>query len=234
MIPPCWIITAPRSGSNLLCELLNSTGLFEPQFLEHYDGRLCQYYVDLFEFPRYNKLMRYMLWGKDYQAIYSQLTLAFPDIRFVHLVRKDVVKQAVSKYFSIQTGMWYLNKGNYDKYQELHVPYSYDKILMHLKITERENDWSGVFLSEPERIFTVYYEDLVSNTQVVMSMVADFIGFSGDFDWELIYKNVSETRQIVNSHPKKQEYLERFLRTLKCQELFSHLSDLKEVPSKNF
>jgi LPS sulfotransferase NodH len=207
--PPCWILASPRSGSNLLCELLNSTDLFEPFFEEHA-------YEEGFEHFKHNKLMICRIRDVSHKKLYRKITKSFPDIKFIHLIRKDIAKQAVSRHLCIGTHIWSVNAENIKEYGLKDVPYDYDEILSHYLSLRDNHMWNidSAFLSEPERIFTVYYEDLIADIQPGMHKIFKFLGIKDKRKWQKIYQEISKTKQIPTPNPKKKEYYDRFIREL--------------------
>src|SRR5882724_11277758 len=115
------ICTAPRAGSNWLCQLLTSTGVLGRP-LEYFNGIARRQLND----PSYpddpgEQVARILTMGRTPNGVYGlkmfasqfrevagsvKLSRELPNLRFIVLRRRDVLGQAISWTRSLQTNQW--------------------------------------------------------------------------------------------------------------------------------
>ncbi|MBB4284621.1 Stf0 family sulfotransferase [Roseospira goensis] len=177
------ILSTPRSGSTLLCDLLYRAGVcvaheyFQPfQYLPalaarwgaHRDGR-----VDL---PAYAAALRRHRTGPGgwlgvnlhghHLPVFLRIEEAFADLRphYVLLRRRDTVAQAVSYHIARTTGAW-------SAHFEATAPasYSFEGIDTALRNIVQWTTWAEAFLkARTADARTVWYEDLVADPAAVL------------------------------------------------------------------
>jgi len=180
------ICTVPRSGSNWVCRLLASTGVLGKP-LEYFFGHGLRLFTD----PAYpddptEQLTRVLTAGATANGVYGvkvfpwQLDLvsphvrwtdALPNLRFVHLARRDLLGQAMSVHRAEQTQQW---RSTLPAQGE--AAYDGDAILSHLRRLVREQGrWASYFARtgiEPVRLI---YEELVDRPQAAVDAVAELM-----------------------------------------------------------
>jgi LPS sulfotransferase NodH len=116
----------------------------------------------------------------DYRSydLPSLLQTAFPNLHYIAISRRDKVRQAISFWRVIETGIWAWNSDGPPAPQKDPV-YSYTAI-SHLKeeIYQHEAAWEGFFHAgqiEPHR---VVYEELVSDYSNTVLKVLSYLGIS--------------------------------------------------------
>lgn len=100
----------------------------------------------------------------------------FPNLHYIWLTRRDKVRQAVSWWKAIQTGVW--NQRHYSNVQPLvQVPtFSFEKIDEYIqKIMVREAAWENHFTGGGISPLTIVYEDFARSYQVVIKQVMEFL-----------------------------------------------------------
>src|SRR5947207_4881575 len=115
------ICTAPRSGSNWLCELLSRTGVLGRP-LEYLNGFARRQLDDPCypDDPR-EQVARILTMGRTLNGVYGlkmfasqfkqvagsiKLSRDLPDLRFIFLRRQDVLGQAISWVRGLQNNQW--------------------------------------------------------------------------------------------------------------------------------
>lgn len=107
--------------------------------------------------------------GSDLAVLES----AFPRLRFVQILRRNRLQQAISKARAVQTGLWKIQDGN----AALAEP-SFDAELIGQCLDEVHRDeavWSAFFARETITPFPVWYEELCANYEAVIRSVLDFL-----------------------------------------------------------
>jgi len=101
---------------------------------------------------------------------------AFPRLRFVHVVRRHKLRQALSTARALQTGLWKVQKGK----TALREP-QFDPELIEqcLKEAERQEKlWQSFFQRVGVDSFHVDYEKLCEDYETTIRAVLDFLGIS--------------------------------------------------------
>ena len=128
---------------------------------------------------------------------------AFPDSRFIHLIRGNKVRQAVSHWRAIVTQQWTLPKGG----EPAKAPadaYDFDAI-DHLvdESVLLDASWREFFKEIDAKPLTVLYEDLVNDYAHAVSQVLDHLGLPA---------NVSDLSPTVEKQADQlsEEWVHRF------------------------
>ncbi len=181
------ICTIGRSGSNWLGELLSSTGrLGHPQEYFNTEGRR------LFLDPAYpddpSEQIRWILTrGASANGVYglklfpSQVDAivgrvrwadALPGLRYVHLVRGDVLAQAISLCRANQTGRFR------STVPESGVPsYDGEAILANIRLfAQHDARWIAFFARNAIAPLRLLYEDVVADPVAAVASIAELMG----------------------------------------------------------
>jgi trehalose 2-sulfotransferase len=184
------ICTSARSGSNLLCQYLSSTGLLGHP-LEYFNasGRRLLGYPD---FP--GKPAEQIDWilsvGATPNGIFGLKILPFqfdqiagsirwtqllPNIQFVLLERRDRLGQAISAYRAEQTQQWRASLA-----AQGIATYDGAKIYQQLVALARDYArWNVFFARNGVNPTVIVYEDLAANPQHAVDQVAGLFGIGG-------------------------------------------------------
>ena len=177
------ICTAPRSGSNLLCQFLSSTRrLGRP--LEYFNGggrraietpdypddRRAQIHWILTKGATPNGVYGLKLFYYNHEAVSTELdwTEALPRLVYIYLERRDRLGQAISWSRALQTGQ-------FRSAQPGQGPASYDggAIRERLAAIDREYScWAEFFRVRQLEPVRLAYEDLIDNPQAAIDRVA--------------------------------------------------------------
>jgi len=106
----------------------------------------------------------------------TMLQNAFPRLRFVHIVRRHKLRQALSTARALQTGLWKVQEGK----NALREPqFDAELIEQSLREAERqENMWYTFFQQIGVTPFQVEYEELCQNYGQTIRIVLDFLKIS--------------------------------------------------------
>ncbi|MGC9450628.1 MAG: Stf0 family sulfotransferase [Oceanipulchritudo sp.] len=183
------ICASPRSGSYLLSDLLNRSGLpFGDEWLTpfHQGSRKSQYgqpdslpmvpYLQLLSererqdgvfvmklmYPQFQEMV-HALKGSPAVAgssLPEKIANVFPNPRYVYLHRQDTIGQAISHVKARQTRQWVKRDGSGSRHAVEPV-YSFISIAQQLEERERnESLWRQFFESNQLNVFSVVFEDL--------------------------------------------------------------------------
>jgi trehalose 2-sulfotransferase len=184
------ICTSGRSGSNLLCQYLSSTGMLGNP-LEYFNGsgrRLLGYpeYPDdpskqidwiVTEGATPNGIYGLKIFPAQVEQIEKSIrwTELLPDLKFVLLKRRDILGQALSAVRAMQTEQWRAS-------MPARGPALYDgaQIYERLQIAARDYArWDIFFARKAIAPTVIVYEDLLADPQPVVDQVADIFGLRG-------------------------------------------------------
>ena len=196
------ICTTPRSGSNLLSDLLLSSGVMgQPSEFLNPNGTippLAEKYklVDLrgrLDLSQYlncvtencassNGVFGLKLLFDQFEIFYDYACVKklLRKCKFVLLSRKDFVSQAVSLHIATETDAWKSfeedkSKRKFVEYNEQKIAYFVDRIIKHnLK-------WIEFFTINKIDYLQVYYEDFLANPNQLCQSVCKFCGIDTDY-----------------------------------------------------
>jgi trehalose 2-sulfotransferase len=195
------ICASPRSGSSLLCDLLEQAGVlgrpeeffnpdsFRRPFLERHGlGELAvdEYLEQLrAEFTTPNGVF-----GMKLMPVHVQELLRSPrlhgelrDWRYVWLRRDDVVGQAVSWYVAAETGEWDLVE---KEPSGASVAYDREQIAGYLdQINADSSAWTEFFAVNRLDFLVVRYEDLLEDANAACRRICAFCGVETDHEFAL-------------------------------------------------
>jgi LPS sulfotransferase NodH len=106
----------------------------------------------------------------------TMLRNAFPRLRFVHIVRRHKLRQALSTARALQTGLWKVQEG---KTASREPQFDAQLIEQSLREAERqENIWHTFFHRIGSAPFQVEYEELCRNYEATIRCALDFLKIS--------------------------------------------------------
>ncbi|QOF70476.1 hypothetical protein IG197_22115 [Aminobacter sp. SR38] len=184
------ICTAPRSGSNFLCQNLASTGLLGSP-LEYFNGPGRRYFDD----PSYpddpgKQLKRILSMGATANGIYGLKLFAhqhdwisdkvrwtehLPKLKFVFLKRRDLLGQAISWARAKQTGQF-----RHTQPAQSQAEYHADNIAWCLTAVANEYArWEVYFARNDIAPLRLTYEDITAMPQAAVDSVASLVELAG-------------------------------------------------------
>jgi LPS sulfotransferase NodH len=98
---------------------------------------------------------------------------AFPGLRFIHISRRNKVRQAISKARAVQTGLWKVQPGRTEA-----APHEFDRELITRSLREAEEEeriWQEFFERNGIEPFRVEYEPLCENYEATIRAVLAFL-----------------------------------------------------------
>ncbi|MBM75677.1 MAG: hypothetical protein CMK59_09775 [Proteobacteria bacterium] len=131
----------------------------------------------------------------------SQLERLFPKpVKYIHLIRKDLYKMAVSFVFANKKQAWHSEF----KKKEIEIAYDFNELLEALKTLHfLQKHWSTFLKGKsPEQIYTLTYSRLVDDFEDVVKEINVFLGF----------EDMSVPRPPIQSQSSelKKEFAQRF------------------------
>jgi len=180
------ICTEPRSGSNFLCEVLASTGMLGKP-TEYFSGAtrrrrgMANYpddreaqvekILDLAMTPNGVYGLKIFEFQID-QVRHTRWTERLPSLGYIHLIRLDVLGQAISLVRALQTSQWIA-----DDLPEAGYAYDFNQIRDQLvRIQKAQNRWASYIRRQGAPILRLVYEDIARAPQSAATAVAEFLG----------------------------------------------------------
>jgi trehalose 2-sulfotransferase len=183
------ICSVPRSGSNLLCDLLSGTGvagapteLFHPDFMrilkQRWEVETTQDYVAqlLARKTGPNGVFGVKAHWDQYHSVFETTDprRVLPNLQLISITRRDHLRQAVSMVGALQTLRW---KSTHPERPHRTTEYDAEDIARKLgRIKRVEELWTDLFDRygiEPHRVI---YEDFVADQSGTLRGVLEFIG----------------------------------------------------------
>lgn len=118
----------------------------------------------------------------------------FPGIKFIHVTRNDVIRQAVSYSIAAQTNKW--SSHGVAKNKPI---YNREEIQSKLKIIQEQNmEWQRIFGIYKVKPLKVAYEDLIKDTHAVCEKICRFVGIQTDYNFDLNNAHMSKQSGAIN------------------------------------
>jgi LPS sulfotransferase NodH len=197
-----FVCAVPRSGSYLLCELLQATAVagYPTEYGVLQDEKTWREFLGFSDHRDYffHFLNKLSVTGNSVfgaKMMFEQLTsfcldlqrysricpggptevldLAFVEPRYIQLLRKDKARQAISLARALQTGSWNWSQSSQREPQ-------YDPALIaraEQSLQAQEENWRGLLSSiDPSRKITLYYEDVLEDMSGSVHFILDWLG----------------------------------------------------------
>jgi trehalose 2-sulfotransferase len=214
------ICTAPRSGSNYLCQLLTSTGKLGAP-LEYFNGPSRRILDD----PDYpdrpkaqiekiltagstpNRVYGLKLFNYQHTAVSAQIDwpAKLPRLKYVYLSRNDRIGQAISWSKAKQTGQYRASQPALGK-----PLYDAAEILECLRQIRQEYDgWEAYFTDNKITPLRLVYEDVVKNPQDAVDAIAGLLGANRGYTVEMAHVTVK-----VQTDETSRQWRQRFLQDM--------------------
>ncbi len=195
------IVTTPRSGSTYLCDLLDSTKIAGHP-LEHLRlaaqelSRYCNFnYLKLLDNLLEYRITDNGVFGTKFISHFLfEFQQTKPDFRqifqsidkFILLVRKDKVAQAVSLVLAQKTNVWHLrnNAKNSTNYQSKLETIKIDDVLLdevaqkYDFIKKQEARLKRVLADNQIEPLVIIYEDILEDSQLQINRILDFLAIA--------------------------------------------------------
>ncbi|MEM9785778.1 MAG: Stf0 family sulfotransferase [Pseudomonadota bacterium] len=114
----------------------------------------------------------------------ERFTAAFGELRFIHLLRRDKVAEAVSYAIAEQSGLWHRNADG-SEMERIAPPaepiYDYDQIhSLYREVNDGHSHWQNWFHDQAIAPMRVTYEDLVDDPATQLRGILGHIGLDPD------------------------------------------------------
>lgn len=212
------VCTEPRSGSNFFCQLLTSTGVLGRP-LEYFNGPGRRAFDD----PDYpddpeaqlriildrgstpNGVYGFKIFSRQSdQAAPKRWAQRLPSLRFIHLQRRDVLGQAISRVRAEQTGRF----RSYAQGNGAREHYDPDAIMAMLSdVVVGNARWTAYFAAAGKLPLTLFYEDIISKPYAAVSLTARLFSLGAVANLDAI--DVRVQRDEV-SEVWRHRFIERF------------------------
>jgi trehalose 2-sulfotransferase len=106
----------------------------------------------------------------------ERLRRHFPDLRYIHLIRKNAVARAISHYRAKKTGLWHPDSTPDDSGGEGEPAFDFDQIENFVRIGETEDaTWRQFFAEHRIRPLQLVYEEMVADLAGTVGSVLTFL-----------------------------------------------------------
>jgi LPS sulfotransferase NodH len=210
------ILTTPRSGSTFLCATLQSTKIagFPTEHLRQPSAVLTQFCK--FDYLRYLQLlMSYKTTSSEvfgtkiishFLQVFQTNSLEFDELiqkyfsKFIYLVRRDKIAQAVSIFLAQKTDVWHIlseqqSKEYSDRVEQININDTHLEEINknYLFLLKQEAYLEKILKTYQLSPLIIEYEQLVNNTEEEVSKVLKYLGI------------ISDRKRVTNisSHVKK-------------------------------
>lgn len=206
----CYLVcTTPRCGGSYLCNLLSETMVLGkpleyynpyvqlPKLFERFGSEDIEFVTEQLKSLRTtpNGVFGFKCHFDQFQQLSEQINVRslFPRLRYIHVYRKDVLRQAISFYRAKASGIWSV-------YQDprLKVKFDFSQIELAMNDICRKNaGWIKFFaLSNNDRL-DVSYEALMKNPLAQARKVARFVGVEPTFQFQAPYTKPQRLRDPI-------------------------------------
>jgi len=192
-----WLVGTPRTGSTVLCDMLDQTEYFGVQFDEYYNPKRPVHPKG--RIPRCGKLLGYQVLENFPNWDLTPFERQYPNLRWVFLFRRERLEQAVSDLIANLTGVW--NQGDprrLDEYRTRSAPWRpalfgelYSAIL-------KDHRRLRAFFQQRTHL-RVAYEDLAADVMGTFHLVADYLGVPTE------NRNKVRIRKQKLNHPEREQ-----------------------------
>ncbi len=128
------------------------------------------------------KIPRYQTDSRTDWEILSDL---FPNLHYIWLTRRNKVRQAVSQWRALQSGVWHQYKDGLVS-EENEINFNFEEIdLLVQNLVLREVAWQDYFTAAKISPLTIVYEDFVQSPQEIILQILSYLNVSAPSNWVL-------------------------------------------------
>jgi len=210
------IAITPRSGSTMLCDLLNNTNLLgnpkeylNPSYIK---DRISKYSDTNSLFEMFSKTIDYSMNDNKifgikasyYQVepfieanIFNQL---LPNIKIINLFRRNILKQAISLYIAAETQFFHSINDNTNRDKLLNdLKFDKNKIFNRIKeIYKEEKGWINYLDNNAYSYIKLFYEDNIKDINRIIKMILLYNGIDEEVALKTVIKE-SKFKKISNT-----------------------------------
>jgi LPS sulfotransferase NodH len=198
------VASTPRSGSSLLCEALTNTGVagrpqeyfwegYEPHWYAEWGATDYREYVRgaigqgmtpncvfgaKIMWAHLGDFLRKLRSVPEYDAprTHEALELAFPNLHYIWISRREKDRQAVSLWKAEQTDIWNMPVGE-SREARRQPEFDFEAIdRLARQLQDHDAAWERYFQEAGVEAFTVVYEDLVGAYEETALEALDYLG----------------------------------------------------------
>lgn len=214
-----WILSEKRTGSSYLCEILNSTGLFEEEFKEWYvkfdhKKEITNFYKKN-HLPKYCKI-HHSVMKKNFGS-FEELINQIGECKFIHIKRKNIKKMIVSQILASKTNMYEIRKKeDYNKWIKTKIKIEKKDIsLAYQKVLKKQKNWPEELGKLKNKEFiSVYYENLIENPIKEIQEIFKFIEIPIEEKIILSSLENSNKKIIKQKHPLTTYLLKKMIKNI--------------------
>lgn len=226
------IAMTPRSGSSYLSDLLSNTKLVgrpgeflpyehieialnnlgkkHPSIQEHFTWVVNQTKTNgIFgQKASYYQFRPFLNWNGT-----NVFDVLFPNTRYIYLIRRNIVKQAISLYIATSTNLFHTNVDidNESIEKRKQIEYNEEQIYFWIKhIYDQEIEWEKYFEKNSLSFLKFFYEDMINDIKWSLESILGFIGSGINYRLE-----IGDTIFHKVSTEKNEDYYLRFVNTEK-------------------
>jgi len=228
------ICMTPRSGSTLLTNMLQQTGLLGypnewfnpdsiPKWIEKFNAKNIMEYVDCLRryHTSYNGIFGCELPYFHMKMLFELLTIQQvfdKEPIWFYLRRKNIVLQGISLYRSVESGYFHsVQEENQSKQKFNNISYNEEKIKHWTNhILEIEQKFDLFFKDNSISPIHIYYEDIIDNKQNTINLFLNVMRVTKKFTYEedKIHKISDEKNKIwyeifINNNESYKSILEK-------------------------
>jgi LPS sulfotransferase NodH len=218
------ICATPRSGSNLLCELLSSLGFAgnpqehlwdppgkEPQPLAERwprvlragtgDNSVFGLKLMWYQADRLERELPEVL-GMPGRPLSRILAATLSDPRYIYLTRRDRLRQAISFTRAVQTEQWRSMDtiAREPRYDAKAIAHGIDFLV------QDEANWQAFFTRNTLSPYRLFYEELDSGLEGAVAAVLTYLGYA-----DPLHISLPPTQQRRQADEVTEEWLRRYL-----------------------
>ncbi len=202
---PLWIAATARTCSQVVCDMLNQTGMFAPIIWEWYNS--TQFDEMPKSPPKYCKLFPEQFNAHFGHWDFGVIEDAIPGLRWVYLTRRDKIAQTASFLLAKKSGVWLYRENAVSlkaKYESFVEQIADDDLLRTYKwLNAMDEKLAQFFESRPHLLLVA--EDIKKSPVDAAIAILEYLGVS---KWSKL-----TPRLCVMKHPMRAK-LESRLRSL--------------------
>jgi len=120
----------------------------------------------------------------------------FPEPHYVHLVRRDKARQAISYFRAVSSLRWWHLEGEPEAPEALEPDFVQIR-WMEAMLTEQENKWQAHLAAHGRPVLDLFYEDILGDRRAAVTSVLELLGIEPPEDLELSQSRLRLQRDAV-------------------------------------
>ena len=195
--------------------------------------------------------------GKDGEELndFEMIEIFFPNVKYMHLKRRNKIRQAISFSKGMQTGIWKATPEQLNIQKDYIIPPRYDRLHIECCLDELlvyDEGWEQFLASFQGEYLKIWYEELADDFTVEMLKIYDYLGVEKDIekpkpiikklankqseDWYKIF--IKETNWLENNLLREALFTgdTRYALTLRAGQIFQERGEARwiKMPMNRF